>query len=769
MRKTLLLWSIIAVALFAVSCGDDGETNQPSNGTKPSVTLTEITKSASSFTFELKTTVAGEYGYCCIESGSEAPTASNLLAMNTGSVTDKVELSVSDLEAGTAYTLYAVVAANDLVSDIATLSFTTSEGSTTEPTISVKEVEVTESTFTFEITTDTPGEFGYVYAQEGYNPPAFHEWFAQNSGEVTDKETVTIEHLSDNTTYKLYIVLRSAADGTFSAPKTLTFTTKDDGIDNPIIVENTTFDSITFTINLPGRYIFMVVAQMELDYYGQPAEEYLKMFNIVANGPATYEWIDGGSYEAIYDMIVKSDRDYVIVAAQCDEGKNIIGDVYTATCRTPTKPQSSASVTTELSDITSTSVNISTTPDSSISEYYVYVRDKAWTEGILSGYGESMLITLLKSPSAGAWYYTTANEGVWAGLTPDTVYYCLVAAIDNMGGESITKYEFTTLSAAGGAPTVDATITEPAENAHTSLNINIFSEQAATVKYIFRPTADVEAQRNQYNYTDAEVVANNGITLSAEDVAAIQSSGFTIVRTDLWPDTEYTAIISVKSSEQVETVTTITHNTQKRPVPARVESSLFTSLLGEWEVSYTYIDYSYEEQRISGKVVTIAQGIDATTEKEYREQNQLVVLGWPFQQDDFVDGGGYISVDDLKYANSYWADYTSLAFRDYGPKIFLEIGAGDVVTVPTSLGTYLFNDEPNGGYVLNFFGCDYDNGFTAPATFPVTVSADGNTITIGAHHSGEEFGYGIYRPAVFRNNAELRCAATTDIVLKRVK
>ena len=127
----------------------------------------------------------------------------------------------------------------------------------------------------------------------------------------------------------------------------------------------------------------------------------------------------------------------------------------------------------------------------------------------------------------------------------------------------------------------------------------------------------------------------------------------------------------------------------------------------------------------------------------------------------------YYSPADLKGASSYWANNPMLALRDFGPKVFLEIGEGGVVTMPSSRGEYFYNWASDGTFY--FFGADIQNGFTAPATFPVTVSADGNTITIGACQSGEEFGYGIYRPAVFRYGTEPWALATTDIVLKRVK
>ena len=166
----------------------------------------------------------------------------------------------------------------------------------------------------------------------------------------------------------------------------------------------------------------------------------------------------------------------------------------------------------------------------------------------------------------------------------------------------------------------------------------------------------------------------------------------------------------------------------------------------------------------------IAAGADDKSAKEYRDYNRMVILGWPF---DVTSQGElkeipYYSPADLLDSSSYWRNYESLAYRDYGPKIFLEIGEGDTINIPSEKNHYLYNWGSD-GYVLYFFGADYNSKKSAPATFPVTLSEDGNTLTIGAHHSGAEFDYGVYRPSVFRNMAEMWSVATSDVVLKRVE
>lgn len=637
-----------------------------------------------------------------------------------------------------------------------------------KPVITITEVDMTYYSYTFELTTTVEGEYGFICVKEGFDVPMFTDWFASNAGDITDKKTITVEELNDNTSYNLYVVLRSKGDGTYSDPKMVSFTTPDDGLSSPIVVENVTYDTISFTINIAGSYVFQCIDKAYLEYMNVAPEVYITTpgIGIPANGEQTVEWYDGGKY-GDYDMRVREDSDYYIIAA-ITEGQTITDQIYVCNTKTPKRPQSNAGLTTELKNITSTSVTIATTPDSAVSQYYVYVRDKEWADGIIAGYGESMLATLVKNPSAGAWNLTSANEAKWEGLAPNTAYYCMVVVLDNVGAESFTKYEFATGEASLTAPKVELSMTRPTEDGDNTLALNIYSAEAASVRVAFKTKADVVAMRNN-DKDDAYIVNNDGVDLTAEQVEAIRTTGLSLKMEELYPSVEYIAIVSVKNVEKTETIKVTTMSTSAKPVPARVESELFTSLLGQWEVSYSLMQYNSVEVSIYNAPVTIAQGVDATTEQRYRDHNRLVVLGWPF---NVSAQGTHEAIDLVTPAQlmeadaDYWGDYPELAYRDYGPKIFLEIGAGDVVTVPTSRNEYLYNWSNDGTFF--FFGCDLNNQFTAPATFPVTVSADGNTITIGAHNSGAEFDYGVYRPAVFRDG-NFWAIATGDITLTRVK
>ena len=637
---------------------------------------------------------------------------------------------------------------------------------TEKPVITLTQTEVTFDSFTFEVTTTVAGELGYAVVAEGYDTPKIDELYSLNSAEVNGKATITVSDLNDNTNYTLYAVLRAGNEQ--SVPKTLKFTTLDDGVVNPIVINSVTYDTISFSINIAGSYVFQCIDKAYLEYNNLTPEEYISMtgIGIASKGEITVDWVDGGTY-GVYEMHVREDSDYYVIAAIAD-GQTVVGDIFVETTRTPKRPVSTAGLTTELTDITSTSVNIKTVPDSSVVDYYILVRDKAWSDSIVAGYGESMLATLVAYPSAGSWNLTGANEAVWSGLEPNTEYICHILVNDNKGAQALSLVPFTTAEANSAAPTVEASLTPASENGYCTLNLNLYSAEAASVKFAFNTKADVDAERNN-GLSDSQIAEMYGMSLSAEQVKAITSTGLTLTQEDLFPEVEYVAIISVKNAEKTETLKVTAATTPAKPVPARVESNLFTSLLGEWEVSYSLVQFNNKEVSIYNAKVTIAQGADDASADYYRSHNRLVIQGWPFnvEADGTHSPMPYYSPADLKGASSYWANNPMLALRDFGPKVFLEIGEGDVVTMPSSRGEYFYNWASDGTFY--FFGADIQNGFTAPATFPVTVSADGNTITIGACQSGAEFGYGIYRPAVFRYGTEPWALATTDITLKRVK
>ena len=638
------------------------------------------------------------------------------------------------------------------------------------PEITLTEVEVTFDSFTFEVTSNVEGELGYAVVAEGNTTPKIDELFALNSAEVSDTIQLTVSELNDNTSYTLVAILRAKEDGTLSAPAKLQFTTPDDGVDNPIVINEITYNTVTFTINIAGNYLFQCIDKAYLEHNGQTPESYISTMGIgiPEKGVQTFEWVDGTTYGS-YDMHLREDSEYYVIAAISDGKQNVTGEIFVKPFRTPKRPVSEAGMTIELKDISSSSVTIATTPDDTVAEYYVWVETQANIEYYVQvGGGETFLNSLIKNANSGSWHLTQANEQTWSGLTPDTDYYCLVYLLDNKGKDMMQKVEFRTSGKQLGEPQGEVSVTTAAENPHKTLNVNIFSEDAAYVKVAFNTAADIQEQRNQ-DRTDSDIARLYGIELNAEQVEAVRTTGLSLINEELWPDTEYIAVVSIKNIEQTETIICSTGTTSKKALPQRVESELFETLQGKWLVSYDLIQVNGVAVSIKGAEVTIAAGADDKSAKEYRDYNRLVVLGWPFSvtSQGKLEEIPYYSPAELIESSSYWSNYESLAYRDYGPKVFFEIGEGDVITMPSEKSHYLYN-WGNDGYTLYFYGADYDAKRSAPATFPVTLSEDGNTLTIGASEPIEEFSYGVYRPSVFREN-EMWAVATSDIVLKRVE
>ena len=648
-------------------------------------------------------------------------------------------------------------------------------GDQTKPEITLTAVEATATSFTFEVETTLAGTLGYAVVSKGYTTPTFDEMFARNSEEITDKATITINDLNGGTEYAVYAILRAKGSNALSNPQKLSFTTEEDNSNSPIKIKNIGYDNVTFSIELPGNILFQCIDKAYLEYMGLTIESYFSTEGIAIreSGPIEVEWVNGNRY-GDYEMRMSEDSDYYIIAAMYDGSTpypNIISEIYYKEFHTLRKPVSDAGLTTQLSDITSTSVRITTTPDSYVSEYYVWVRTVQDYDYYVSVGGEAIVRSMIQRGDSGSWHLTQANDAVCEGLTPETDHYCLILVKDNSGAESFTKIPFTTASKTLSAPEITVSITEPAQNPHNTLNLNIYSEGAASAKVVFRPTADV-AERRAEGYSDEYIAENMGTPLSASQVESIATTGLTIVMEELWPEVEYTAFVYIKNAEQTSSIKATTHTTPAQAPAPRVESELFTSLLGEWTLTYDLIQENMVEARVS-EVVTIAQGVDAKTNTDYRNQNRLVILGFPFEvsaQGIYEKMPVYLPADLKEARPNYYKYGENLIYRDYGPKIFLEIGADGTITVPTSRACHLYNWGKEGS--VDFYGCDYENEFIAPATFPVTISADGNTLSIGACQSGEEFGYGIYRPSVFLNNTDtpqLQACALSDIILTRVK
>lgn len=639
------------------------------------------------------------------------------------------------------------------------------------PTIELRAQDTTSHSFSFTIVSPTANKFGYQVREASTEPaPSAEELLAGDYGAMQNEITLTVENLTPDTQYQIFAVV--AIDNLTSEVASLELTTKKANQDpdfNFIQLIDAQYTSFKFRINGgESHFKFIPVEAAMLQEWGVTPEEWMETVDcVVDQGDKEYEWVDGLTYENI-NMSVAPGREYVIIAGLSDAQGNLSDGVDTIKFRTPSIPDSDAEISVNFEDVTSTSVRAYINVDETISMYYVYVRDKAWFDEIIGNYGLDMIKTLIKYPSAGAPTYSGSRSVDWSGLIPNTQYVFSVLGVDNQGSEILIMEDFSTTEPTGPAPELTLSLSPNSAAPHSILDLSFGCTNALMARWAVLMTCEVEDLYNS-GMTNESIVNDYGTTLSDEQLAQATNGNLVIKLDNLFRSTEYTVICAVRSVEYVQTTEAISASTENYPSVPRVESSLFDLLPGTWNVEYQYTTPWGESHSLSGFQVTIADGADDASAQEYRSLNRLVVLGLQFQSNSTYP---YMGPQEL--INDYGFD-EDMAYRDYGPKFFLEIGEGDVVTCPTDASNnfaYFTQDR------LYFLGCDLNNRYIAPVDFPVEISSDKNTITIKEcvltsdvyPAEGGVIPAGTYRPAILKNSlTDAINIMTSNLVLTRAE
>lgn len=641
------------------------------------------------------------------------------------------------------------------------------------PTLDLTIDELTSSSITFTIASETANKFGYRVSLASETAPTVEELMSESFGALDKSIQFTVTDLTPNTEYTVYAVV--GYDDLYSEVGSLSVTThkaSEDPDFSLIELIDATYSTFKFRINGEENYFkFIPVEKAMLSELNATPQEWIEtMGGIVDQGTNEYEWTDGLEYEG-YPMSVAPGREYVIIAGLSDASGNLKDGVDTLQFRTPSIPDSDAEVSINFEEITSTTVSAYVNVDASISTYYVYVRELSWFEDIIANYGLDMIKTLIKYPSSGAPSYAQSRSVLWEGLRPQTEYYFAVLGIDAQGNEVLEMLDFTTTEPTAGDPELVISATPNSIAPHSILDLSFESDIAIMGRWAVLMTSEAEELYGQ-GFTNEDIIETYGTTLSDEEMAQALNGGVTIPLKDLWRSSDYTIVCAVRSHEYVQVTKSITASTTAQAPATPVESSLFEDLLGQWTATYSYQILGGETFTISNIPIEIAAGADEASAQEYRAQNRLVALGFQFQSWHETDPYEFYGPQTLM--NEYGFD-EDMAYRDYGPKFFFEIHDGDVVTLPTSASDYLAYYTSD---KLYFLGCDYSQGYVAPIEFPVVVSSDKNTITIKECvlssevylETGGVIPTGSYRPSIFRNSlTEMFIVATSDIVLTRVQ
>lgn len=229
--------------------------------------------------------------------------------------------------------------------------------------------------------------------------------------------------------------------------------------------------------------------------------------------------------------------------------------------------------------------------------------------------------------------------------------------------------------------------------------------------YYFAETSKVEAMLAQLEDKNAY------ISYHAMNVGMKYTGVQTLSQKGLKPETSYTALVMLIDKEGNRAQVSAAEVTAAVQQNVRVESELFESLLGEWAGTQTVSD-GYSDPMTSEFTVNIVAGVD-DVDYDYRANNQLVAL---------VDGWcnvAYYSVTDLI---EYEIEDPELK---WGPKWVFDIAEGDVITMDgyarhSVVGWMFFGDC----FMLS--ANPSDQSVTVDTTLGVTLSEDGNTLTIAS-------------------------------------
>ena len=238
------------------------------------------------------------------------------------------------------------------------------------------------------------------------------------------------------------------------------------------------------------------------------------------------------------------------------------------------------------------------------------------------------------------------------------------------------------------------------------------------------PTADVEcyyyyfAETSKVESMLAQLEDKNAyMSYQAMNVSLKYSGEQTLSQKGLKPETSYTALVMLIDKSGNRAQVSAVQATEAVQQNVRVESELFESLLGEWTGVQTVSD-GYSEPFDNEFTVNIVAGVE-DYDYDYRANNQVVAL---------VDGWcnvAYYSVTDLV---EYEIEDPELK---WGPKWVFDIAEGDVITMDgyarhSVVGWMFFGDC----FMLS--ANPTDQSVTVDTTMGVTLSEDGNTLTISS-------------------------------------
>ena len=435
-----------------------------------------------------------------------------------------------------------------------------------------------------------------------------------------------------------------------------------------------------------------------------------------------------------------------------------------------------------------TSGTVRITPEEGVLQYCFFICDDATYEEILLplyGNNEEYFQSFVTSVY-GFYNGCQSAEGAieialedFTYIQPENKYHFLITAMGDEDGktQNFQHLTFETPAKSGKAPEVVVTAMDPAETSPYAVYFNVKcpTKNAVGGKYAANYAREFEKLLNNkyYSYTYSDIVSQ-GYAFTADEIALINSDeGYTMAISTVPDEITRLAVLLYNDEDTPNAISGADDKavaeirSDKQPAAPKVDSPLFTSLLGDWTMTADVTKYDYYEGGIvpsGSRTCKVTQDVydlyknSANMDKaavdalydEFKEeakvfnawlkgQNRLLCLGFGYEDNPYYLK--YQGAYDLFVNESYSGYDNRSLFWDFGPKWYLQIAADGTVSVPSNNITmypmvawagnqiYLAANGPEGA-AFNDGGADL--------VFPGEVAADNSTVTIKPIMVGED-------------------------------
>lgn len=811
-RFFMLLAFSLSTAAF-VGCSSSNEADEPLPPTpptpaEPTAVIKSVTADQTSVTMVLATEECAEYAYQVLEKGEDAPTNETIFWAVAQEEGHSGKLSNGDnsvkllnvLDPGTDYVLYVVIKTNEskFLGKILSKEFATLEVEAAGEGVSLVTQLKDGFVLNIAVSDDTATRLAAKESVIRWNTADVFAYYTRTIMRGTTDAQALDTNGDDKFIYE---------EGTLTINNDNSYHKDENG--NPIYDVNddgTQELRIKYNTLVPGQKNYFIAGEFswgDSPYYSDRTGWFVPFFDM-DNFGAT-----GG-----YDRITADTGDD-------NFQKQFWSGFYAREIFEVEKPKAlpNANLNVEVVEAApkDATIRISSSDDVVMTAFWLldhatYTTYKEWLQNDASNFqwfitSESGAWEGAKMAQSNKVEFSMSQFMYEEGINPGVVYHVLatVAAEDRVS-QAFTDFTFTLPDFTTPAPDVVVTpLPDECTHEEVVFNIRAMNGTAAYGRYAIGYENEWQDEISKgATYSGIIRTDGYGFDFGAEDVMKMNSAEGFNIRLPSKPNAMNRIAVMLFTEEgqpnDVDAAgSTAVADVMSKPLPAedRVDSELFTSLLGDWTATANVVVSEYNEEEnesywryveepVKSKV-TFAEGIYcpdsfASVESElkkiyspkdhanletwynqfaelaehYNQQlynrNYILGLGFDFYQHSIYNGAMQVAQPWNLFTHPAYASTIQSMFYDFGPKWFLHVEADGSLTMPVNAMEFDPLSSWYDSYSYHIVGWDWEKGVYYPydvdnsgnLNFPVEV-VDNDTLIIKPLVRGE---YTIYPTVV---------------------